>query len=293
MDRHHIALIPEAIKRILSIDAQDSKTETSRMVQINRKKNDAKRTIFYAVVAIAAFVLMFAVSFLEPRLPVISSTASPSQSSGPPVLLSTPNTTDIQTDVRGNLGPPEVMLKGGTDWIKDRWQAASDMHGTAIKGHHQVLLTFHAPVQIDSIVLDWEAAFSKDYLMEGALISSSTSHVGSGQETPNKDHENLAWFTMHDSHQQEDAPSAHQTNDNFVLVSTEKLGKSPGVKFETPLHVVHTIARHNATSSAGLAATEPPTIQYLRLTIRSSAMGWGVSLWRIKVFGWTLPRTAT
>jgi len=44
------------------------------------------------------------------------------------------------TDTRGNLGPAEVMLQDppGDDWIKDRWQAASDMGGTAIAGEHWV-----------------------------------------------------------------------------------------------------------------------------------------------------------
>ena len=272
------------------------------MVQINRKKNDAKTTIFYAVLASAAFVLMFVVTSMKPRLPIISPTVSQNINihSGPPVLLSLPNTTDIKTDVRGNLGPPEVMLRGGTDWIKDRWQAASDMHGTAIKGHHEVLLSFHTPVQVDSIVLDWEAAFSKDYLIEGATNSNSASDSSNNNNKNNagqqkeESHKNLAWFAMHDSNRQEDAPSAQYTNDNFVLVSTEKLGKSPGVKFETPLHIVHTISRPvSAGGTIFTPTTNPPTVQYLRFTIRSSAMGWGVSLWRIKVFGWTLPVATT
>ena len=271
----------------------------AKMVQINRKKNDAKRTMFYALLALAAFVLMFVVTSMKPRLSIISTTASSNKNiiafhSGPPVLLSLPNTTDIKTDVRGNLGPPEVMLRGGTDWIKDRWQAASDMHGTAIKGHHEVLLSFRAPVQVDSIVLDWEAAFSKDYLIEGATENTNDSSNKDGQQKEDS-HKNLAWFAMHDSNRQEDAPSAQHTNDNFVLVSTEKLGKSPGVKFETPLHIVHTISRP-AVSTDGTTytpTTDPPIVQYLRFTIRSSAMGWGVSLWRIKVFGWNLPVVAT
>ena len=37
-------------------------------------------------------------------------------------------------DVRGNLGECGVILNRGDDWLKDRWQAASDMGGTAIPG---------------------------------------------------------------------------------------------------------------------------------------------------------------
>ena len=50
----------------------------------------------------------------------------------------------ITSSTRGNLGPPSVLNQNppGKDWLKDRWQAASDMHGTAIKGSHWVLFDF-------------------------------------------------------------------------------------------------------------------------------------------------------
>ena len=42
----------------------------------------------------------------------------------------------VTTDTRGNLGPGSVITQKvqGNDWLKDRWQAASDMHGSAIAG---------------------------------------------------------------------------------------------------------------------------------------------------------------
>jgi hypothetical protein len=183
----------------------------------------------------------------------------------PPMLLSTVNTTHITTDVRGNLGPPEVMLRGGTDWLKDRWQAASDMHGTAIQGEHQVLLSFQFAVQVDSIVLDWEAAYSKDYLLEGAMA-------------------NLVWYTLYDTSHVAAASSSSRDNlKEFDLISEEEVGQSPGVDFKTPLHIIHTLAQGKSN-----IRKDPPKLQYLRLTIRKSAMGWGVSLWRVQVFGWRL-----
>ena len=38
----------------------------------------------------------------------------------------------VTADTLGNLGPPSVMIQKfpGSNWIKDRWQAASDMGGT-------------------------------------------------------------------------------------------------------------------------------------------------------------------
>jgi hypothetical protein len=35
----------------------------------------------------------------------------------------------VTTDVRGNLGPAAVLLNNGTNWIQDRWQAASNSRG--------------------------------------------------------------------------------------------------------------------------------------------------------------------
>ena len=42
----------------------------------------------------------------------------------------------VTSDARGNLGPASVLVKDvpGENWLKDRWQAASDMGGTAIPG---------------------------------------------------------------------------------------------------------------------------------------------------------------
>ena len=82
------------------------------------------------------------------------------------VLLSQNPDVKVTADVRGNRGPPSVMTQQtpGTDWLKDRWQAASDMHGTAIPGVHWVELEFPWYVEtISKVVLDWEAAFARDY----------------------------------------------------------------------------------------------------------------------------------
>ena len=65
------------------------------------------------------------------------------------------------TDTRGNLGPAEVLVQSnpGTNWLHDRWQAASDMGGTAIPGHHWVEIDLGRTVTAQEAVLDWEAAY--------------------------------------------------------------------------------------------------------------------------------------
>ena len=161
------------------------------------------------------------------------------------LLTEPPSSIVITTDVRGNLGPPESMLNNGTDWIKDRWQAASDMHGTAIKGVHWVHLDFQRLVTVSTVILDWEAAYSDDYKIEGRLKD--------GEE----------YFNLFDS-----------DNDGQQR-KTSEAGQSPGVKAKTPLHIIHTIEM----------IKESDKIQQIRIWIRSSTMDWGVSLWEVKLLG--------
>ncbi|GKZ01249.1 hypothetical protein MPSEU_001075900 [Mayamaea pseudoterrestris] len=166
-------------------------------------------------------------------------------------LLSTPLTATASTSVRGNLGPPSVVLSNSTaDWLKDRWQAASDMHGKAIYGAHWVQLDFARRVSVQVIVLDWEAAYSDDYSILGTL------RMRNGQNVTT---------TLFDT------AAALSAN-----VSTRQWGQSPGVAFTCPMHVEHSISLFQASP-----------VDSLRLVIRKPAKyGWGVSLWRFQVFGY-------
>ena len=62
---------------------------------------------------------------------------------------------------------------------------------------------------------------------------------------------------------------------------TNSSGQSPGVKRKMPLHVVHTINlhRHDVNDRTHMEFTE------LRLNILKPAVGWGVSLWQLDVYG--------
>lgn len=167
-------------------------------------------------------------------------------------------------DVRGNLGPVDVVVQShpGTDWIHDRWQAASDMRGTAIKGVHWIVLDFGVEVVPEKIVLDWEAAYSDKYRLEASLSPFSNEPKTSSKQ----EHESFwAIFDSTDPVQK-------------ATIQVERAGQSPGVKTKTPLHVIHTL--HPLQSSK--------PFRYLRLYILGSAMGWGVSLWQFDVFGYSM-----
>ena len=191
-------------------------------------------------------------------------------------LLSRNNKVIITTSARGNLGPPSVLNQDppGKDWIKDRWQAASDMHGTAIKGSHWVLMDFTAlssTVYITKIILDWETAFATDYVIESRITPPPKTH-----EKGNIDD---GWCTLYDG-----AIDNNDNNQQNGHRSVNEYGQSPGVKQKLPLHIIHTID-WTPVSGSGKAEQNCHTLKYLRIFIRKPGRGWGVSLWQVDVFG--------
>jgi hypothetical protein len=186
------------------------------------------------------------------------------------VLLTTPDLCRATADVRGNLGPVGVILNNGTDWLKDRWQAASDMGGTAIRGSHWIRLDFIRPVVVRSARLDWETAYSDQYELQALRRDPALEGVGLPDAKPstNSYHdqgEESSWMTLFS------APSDR--------IRVTRTGRSPGVtKVPMPLHVIHEF---------DLPPSVPPTAA-VRLLVRGSATGWGVSLWSIGLNG-TVP----
>jgi len=154
----------------------------------------------------------------------------------------------VSADTRGNLGPASVVVQDppGDDWIKDRWQAASDMGGTAIPGQHWLLLNLGRPVRAKTAVLDWEAAYADWYKLEARIDSSAP------------------WRLLYDGKKEPERRT------------TAKVGQSPGhgVAPDTPLHVIHTVP----------LAQDAGRFQELRLTIETPAAGWGVSLWQLDLY---------
>lgn len=171
----------------------------------------------------------------------------------PLVLLTTAERGGSATaDVRGNLGPAAVVLQNETtNWLKDRWQAASDMHGTAIRGAHWVHVDLKGrKVRVQNFLLDWETAYADDYRLEGWSHNQSV----------------VVYF---DAKQPE-----YQS-----LRSSHSFGQSPGVKQKLPLHIIHEIACQEQATSV--------VVDALHLSIRKPFhVAWGVSLWRFQAFGY-------
>ena len=179
----------------------------------------------------------------------------------------------ITTDVRGNLGPPEVMIQDppGKDWIKDRWQAASNMHGTAIPGSHWVQLEFPEPILVQRVVLDWEAAHADDYVLYGSMDP-----ITIGNDKKHTTLDNNMVHTLFDG---------TNPQQRALSLSVEETGQSPGVKTKTPLHVIHTITIQSGDSKQQEQQQET-LIRFLKIWIqRPGKHGWGVSLWQVDVYG--------
>lgn len=117
------------------------------------------------------------------------------------------------------------------------------------------MLDFNSAVKINSIVLDWEAAHADNYRIE----------------LRNKlDDDDAGWTVIFDGSKDHDCQ----------FRSVKKSGQSPGVKYEMPLHVVHTIELTQVDEMI-----KEMEFRYLRVYIVKPAAGWGVSLWQVDVFG--------
>ena len=197
------------------------------------------------------------------------------------ILISRNANVTITSSARGNLGPPSVLNQDppGTDWLKDRWQAASDMHGSAIPGSHWVILDIsrmlsstNEEVYLTKIVLDWETAFASDYRIE-TRIDPPTSPGGINDN----------WCVLYDGGKGNQPK--HETNTRYPLVTNDEYGQSPGVKEKLPLHIIHTIDWSGNSTDSDEFDERCHHTKYARIFIRKSARGWGVSLWQVDIYG--------
>ncbi|KAL7461207.1 hypothetical protein ACHAXS_001631, partial [Conticribra weissflogii] len=238
-------------------------------------------------------------------------TTKPNRNLSQPILLSRSPLVTITSSVRGNLGPSTVLNQDppGKDWIKDRWQAASDMGGTAIKGSHWVMFDFTRLIEnsnkgasnivnaisVSKMVLDWEAAFARNYVIEGRMDPP----IGNNSSNHWED-DSVEWCVFYDGALDSDMPGkkeqqlqhhplrnqqnnigSNQQPNRFSLES----GQSPGVKQKMPLHVVHTIDWGDFDPEVEVRSRKCRTLRFLRIFIRKPARGWGVSLWEVDVYG--------
>ena len=145
--------------------------------------------------------------------------------------------------------------------------------------------------EVRKVVLDWETAYSNDYRVETRVDAPSSSSgntvVGADDDT---------WCVLYDTNDRKDVHQNELSNDNnnhnkrihIPQVTKEEYGQSPGVKDKLPLHMIHTIDWGSDDDISKESHDEQyhcHSMRYLRIFIRSSAMGWGVSLWQVDIYG--------
>ena len=212
----------------------------------------------------------------------------------------------ITSSARGNLGPAAVLNQNppGKDWLKDRWQAASDMGGTAIPGSHWVMLDFtflldnaygtgsdEDAVEVTKVVLDWETAYANDYRIEGRLDPPPPPPPKNKLRAEGIENEN-GWCVLYDGALDKDDAN-NEKGSVYPHRLVEQYGQSPGVKQKLPLHIIHTIdftANKDAIKDLGinkgdLVDGRCRILKYMRVFIRRPARGWGVSIWEVDVYG--------
>ena len=205
------------------------------------------------------------------------------------VLITRNTNITITSSARGNLGPPSVLNQDppGHDWLKDRWQAGSDMHGSAIPGSHWVLFDFSkmfsddkTVVYLTKVVLDWETAFASDYRIE-SRVDPFTSFGGLEDD----------WCVLYDGGKEIERQKSNTGGSHpYPHLSIVEYGQSPGVKEKLPLHIIHTIDWSENSSGVVIPSDRCHAMRYLRIFIRKSARGWGVSLWQVDAFGFDMAK---
>jgi hypothetical protein len=89
----------------------------------------------------------------------------------------------VTADVRGNLGPASVVTSGlAEDWLKDRWQAARNMQGAPIPGPHWLEIDLGAACVVESVEIDFETAYSKDYVLYGLAAAGTWARLAVGAD---------------------------------------------------------------------------------------------------------------
>lgn len=163
------------------------------------------------------------------------------------------------------------------DWLRDRWQAASDMSGKPIPGPHWVSIELDAGCAASEALIDWETARADDYELqvravcggsparaakaqakvEGAAARSAAVPSAVVASTATDDGEGQAWTTL--------------TSTRISRTTSER-------------HVVDVVRVEETAAALSITSTTRARLEY-RLHIRTPATQWGVSLWRLQLWG--------
>ena len=155
----------------------------------------------------------------------------------------------VTSDVRGNLGPSSVVTNDVvTDWLKDRWQAASDMSGTPIPGTHHLEIDLERLCRVESIFIDFETAYTKHWILYGKR----------GDTKCDKD-------------------------DSWSQVAT---GRNARMQKKGKQHIEQIVPiQDTTTGDGGGLDCSAPNYSQLKLVLQKPSTRFGTSIWRLHING--------
>lgn len=169
------------------------------------------------------------------------------------------------SDVRGNLGPASVVTHESVeDWLKDRWQAALNMRGEPIPGVHWIVVDLEDSHYITKVIIDWEAAYSKNWRLYG--LEKSTCANGEILCVE----KSLGWVQFGGSA-------------SAITVQTAKLHIIQSIDVAVEVNEINGESFVLSTTGTKLAGIGP--FRYVKLLILSPSTQWGSSIWRLQVWG--------
>ena len=198
-----------------------------------------------------------------------------------------------RASVRGNLSPAGVVTSAATDdWLRDRWQAASDMRGTPIRGG-EIRATTHAKLVL--------SRRTPRLLLVGNASTRAPRRRTLGHGVAR---EALRRVARHENLGRPHA-RASENKDSFATQAAEGLASRIVLDWESAYandYVLETRARADAewrvlrTERVSRDKTKQHVVDVLRVLdtraapefrvrIRRGATRWGVSLWRFEVWG--------
>jgi allantoicase len=161
----------------------------------------------------------------------------------------------VLSSVRGNLGPPSVVVSEiMDDWLTDRWQAARNMGGDPIPGRHWLIVDLLNASVIERVLIDWEVALSNDYAVEGC---------------------NVALNAFSDNINACSRCNVARTQQWQPIASRKQFVE----RGRTQHHIIH--------ESLPLTTTVGPAPAYrcVKLAIHTPATRFGSSVWRLQLWG--------
>jgi hypothetical protein len=145
------------------------------------------------------------------------------------------------------------------------------MKGDPIPGVHYLEIDLQGEYRVTQIVIDWEDGYSENYEISGSTMSENREMFsGLGKQDMRSNNDKLKKFM----NQYKDKNGLTWGSGWHAIASSAQRKITGGYKW----HRIHTV-------DVPQPEKVPPS-RYVRLKIKSGATRWGVSIWRMQIYGY-------